>query len=250
MNSRLKLGINIDHVATIRNARGGLHPDPLKAALIAQNAGADNITAHLREDRRHISDIDIKNLLKKLKIPLNLEMAPTREMLNIAISSKVVRVCLVPEKRKEITTEGGLDVIKNKKKISYFVQKLRKNNVKVSVFVDPNINQISTCKDLKASSVEIHTGDLCDNKKNKKYEYEKLKRSAIFAKKNNLECHAGHGISYKTVEKIAKITEITELNIGHFIIGEAVFVGLKKSILKMRTIIDNSRKKNFYLKSA
>ena len=137
MNSRLKLGINIDHVATIRNARGGLHPDPLKAALIAQNAGADNITAHLREDRRHISDIDIKNLLKKLKIPLNLEMAPTREMLNIAISSKVVRVCLVPEKRKEITTEGGLDVIKNKKKISYFVQKLRKNNVKVSVFVDP-----------------------------------------------------------------------------------------------------------------
>jgi pyridoxine 5-phosphate synthase len=250
MNSKLKLGINIDHVATIRNARGVLHPEPLKAALIAQNAGADNITAHLREDRRHISDIDIKKLVKTLRIPLNLEMAPTNEMLNIAISSKVKRVCLVPEKRKEITTEGGLDVLKNKKKIFNFVKKLKKNNIKVSIFVDPNIKQISVCSNLNVSSVEIHTGEFCDNKKNKRYEYEKLKKSAIFAKKNNLECHAGHGISYKTVSRIAEIKEISELNIGHFIIGEAIFVGLKKSILKMRKIIDNSRKKNFYLKSA
>ena len=250
MNSKLKLGINIDHVATIRNARGVLHPEPLKAALIAQNAGADNITAHLREDRRHISDIDIKKLVKTLRIPLNLEMAPTNEMLNIAISSKVKRVCLVPEKRKEITTEGGLDVLKNKKKIFNFVKKLKKNNIKVSIFVDPNIKQISVCSNLNVSSVEIHTGEFCDNKKNKRYEYEKLKKSAIFAKKSNLECHAGHGISYETVEKIAKINEITELNIGHFIIGEAVFIGLKESILKMRRIIDNSRKKNLYLKSA
>ena len=250
MNLKLKLGINIDHVATIRNARGGLHPDPLKAALIAQSSGADNITAHLREDRRHMSDIDIKKIVKKLRIPLNLEIAPTNEMLNIAISSKVNRVCLVPEKRKEITTEGGLNVIKNKKKIFDFVKKLKKNNVKVSIFVDPNIKQIIACKDLKVSSVELHTGEFCDNNKNKRYEYEKLKKSAIFAKKNNLECHAGHGISYETVEKIAKINEITELNIGHFIIGEAVFIGLKKSILKMRRIIDNSRKNNLYLKSA
>jgi len=250
MNLKLKLGINIDHVATIRNARGGLHPDPLKAALIAQSSGADNITAHLREDRRHMSDIDIKKIIKKLRIPLNLEMAPTNEMLNIAISSKVNRVCLVPEKRKEITTEGGLNVIKNKKKIFDFVKKLKKNNVKVSIFVDPNIKQIIACKDLKVSSVELHTGEFCDNNKNKRYEYKKLKQSAIFAKKNNLECHAGHGISYETVEKIAKINEITELNIGHFIIGEAVFIGLNKSILKMRRIIDNSRKKSFYLKSA
>ena len=250
MNSKLKLGINIDHVATIRNARGVLHPEPLKAALIAQNAGADNITAHLREDRRHISDIDIKKLVKTLRIPLNLEMAPTNEMLNIAISSKVKRVCLVPEKRKEITTEGGLDVLKNKKKIFNFVKKLKKNNIKVSIFVDPNIKQISACSNLNVSSVEIHTGEFCDNKKNKRYEYEKLKKSAMFAKKNNLECHAGHGISYKTVRRIAEIKEISELNIGHFIIGEAIFVGLKKSILKMRKIIDNSRKKNFYLKSA
>ena len=250
MNSKLKLGINIDHVATIRNARGVLHPDPLKAALIAQNAGADNITAHLREDRRHISDIDIKKLVKTLRIPLNLEMAPTNEMLNIAISSKVKRVCLVPEKRKEITTEGGLDVLKNKKKIFNFVKKLKKNNIKVSIFIDPNIKQISVCSNLNVSSVEIHTGEFCDNKKNKRYEYEKLKKSAMFAKKNNLECHAGHGISYETVRRIAEIKEISELNIGHFIIGEAIFVGLKKSILKMRKIIDNSRKKNFYLKSA
>ena len=250
MNLKLKLGINIDHVATIRNARGGLHPDPLKAALIAQSSGADNITAHLREDRRHMSDIDIKKIIKKLRIPLNLEMAPTNEMLNIAISSKVNRVCLVPEKRKEITTEGGLNVIKNKKKIFDFVKKLKKNNVKVSIFVDPNIKQIIACKDLKVSSVELHTGEFCDNNKNKRYEYEKLKKSAIFAKKSNLECHAGHGISYETVEKIAKINEITELNIGHFIIGEAVFIGLNKSILKMRRIIDNSRNKSFYLKSA
>jgi len=250
MNSKLKLGINIDHVATIRNARGVLHPEPLKAALIAQNAGADNITAHLREDRRHISDIDIKKLVKTLRIPLNLEMAPTNEMLNIAISSKVKRVCLVPEKRKEITTEGGLDVLKNKKKIFNFVKKLKKNNIKVSIFVDPDIKQISVCSNLNVFSVEIHTGEFCDNKKNKRYEYEKLKKSAMFAKKNNLECHAGHGISYKTVRRIAEIKEISELNIGHFIIGEAIFVGLKKSILKMRKIIDNSRKKNFYLKSA
>ena len=185
MNLKLKLGINIDHVATIRNARGGLHPDPLKAALIAQSSGADNITAHLREDRRHMSDIDIKKIIKKLRIPLNLEMAPTNEMLNIAISSKVNRVCLVPEKRKEITTEGGLNVIKNKKKIFDFVKKLKKNNVKVSIFVDPNIKQIIACKDLKVSSVELHTGEFCDNNKNKRYEYEKLKKSAIFTKKNN-----------------------------------------------------------------
>ena len=250
MNSKLKLGINIDHVATIRNARGVLHPEPLKAALIAQNAGADNITAHLREDRRHISDIDIKKLVKTLRIPLNLEMAPTNEMLNIAISSKVKRVCLVPEKRKEITTEGGLDVLKNKKKIFNFVKKLKKNNIKVSIFVDPDIKQISVCSNLNVFSVEIHTGEFCDNKKNKRYEYEKLEKSAMFAKKNNLECHAGHGISYETVRRIAEIEEISELNIGHFIIGEAIFVGLKKSILKMRKIIDNSRKKNFYLKSA
>jgi len=250
MNSKLKLGINIDHVATIRNARGGLHPDPLKAALIAQNAGADNITAHLREDRRHISDIDIKKLVKELRIPLNLEMAPTKEMTNIAINSKVKRVCLVPEKRKEITTEGGLNVLKNKKKIADIIKKLHNHNIKVSVFIDPCLKQISACMELKVFSVELHTGKFCDNKKNKKKEFIQIKKSAKFAKKNNIDCHAGHGLKYNDVKEIAKIKEISELNIGHFIIGEAIFVGLKQSILKMRRIINNSRKKNLYLKTA
>ncbi|MBH71682.1 MAG: Pyridoxine 5'-phosphate synthase [Alphaproteobacteria bacterium MarineAlpha6_Bin6] len=250
MASKLKLGINIDHVATIRNARGGLHPDPIKAALIAQSAGADNITAHLREDRRHISDIDIKKLVRKLRIPLNLEMAPTKEMLKIAINSKVKRVCLVPEKRKEITTEGGLNVIRNKKKISLIITKLQNYNIKVSLFIDPCLKQIGVCKELKASSVELHTGEFCDNKKNKKKEFIQIKKSANFAKNNKLECHAGHGLKYNDVKEIAKINEITELNIGHFIIGESIFDGLKQSILKMRKIIDSSRKKSFYLKSA
>ena len=250
MNSKLRLGINIDHVATIRNARGGLHPDPLKAALIAQSAGADNITAHLREDRRHISDIDIKNLVKKLKIPLNLEMAPTNEMLKIAINSKVKRVCLVPEKRKEITTEGGLDVLKNKKKISTIIGKLQNHNIRVSVFIDPCIKQISACVELKVFSIELHTGEFCDNKKNKKKEFFQIQKSAKFAKKNNIECHAGHGLKYNDVKEIAKINEISELNIGHFIIGESIFMGLKKTILKMKNIINNSKKKKILLRSA
>ena len=241
MNNKLKLGINIDHVATIRNARGGLHPDPIKAA---------NITAHLREDRRHISDIDIKKLVKKLKIPLNLEMSPTNEMLKIAINTKVKRVCLVPEKRKELTTEGGLNVLKNKKRISYIIKKLKNYNIKVSLFVDPCIKQITACKELKVFSVELHTGEFCENKRNKKKEFLQIKKCAEFTKKNNLECHAGHGLKYDDVKEIAKINEISELNIGHFIIGEAVFFGLKNSIIKMKKIIENSRKRNFYLKSA
>jgi len=250
MISKIKLGVNIDHVATIRNARGGMHPDPVKAALIAQNTGADNITAHLREDRRHISDIDIKKLMQKLRIPLNLEMAPTKKMLNIALNLNLKRICLVPEKRKEITTEGGLDVKKNKKKLGIFLKKLFKKNIQVSLFINPNVNQISAAKDLKVSAIELNTGLFCEKNENRTLEYEKLKSAALFAKNNNLECHAGHGITYKTVSLISKIHEISELNIGHFIIGEAVFIGLNKSILKMRRIIDNSRKKSFYLKSA
>ena len=250
MYSKLKLGINIDHVATIRNARGLLHPDPIKAALIAQDAGANNITAHLREDRRHISDLDIKNLIKKLRIPLNLEMAPTNKMVKIALDSKVKRVCLVPEKRKEITTEGGLNVIKNKRKIFNIVKELQNYNIKVSIFIDPCLKQISTCKELEVSSVELHTGEFCENKKNKKREFLQIKKSAEFAIENNLECHAGHGLKYDDVKEIAKINQISELNIGHFIIGESIFNGLKKSILKMKKIIDDSRKKRFYLKSA
>jgi len=243
MISKIKLGVNIDHVATIRNARGGMHPDPVKAALIAQNTGADNITAHLREDRRHISDIDIKKLMQKLRIPLNLEMAPTKEMLNIALSLNLKRICLVPEKRKEITTEGGLDVKKNKKKLGIFLKKLFKKNIQVSLFINPNVNQINAAKDLKVSAIELNTGLFCEKNENRTLEYEKLKSAALFAKNNNLECHAGHGITYKTVSLISKIHEISELNIGHFIIGESIFLGLKESIFRMRKLINNSRKK-------
>ena len=243
MISKIKLGVNIDHVATIRNARGGMHPDPVKAALIAQNTGADNITAHLREDRRHISDIDIKKLMQKLRIPLNLEMAPTKKMLNIALNLNLKRICLVPEKRKEITTEGGLDVKKNKKKLGIFLKKLFKKNIQVSLFINPNVNQISAAKDLKVSAIELNTGLFCEKNENRTLEYEKLKSAALFAKNNNLECHAGHGITYKTVSLISKIYEISELNIGHFIIGESIFLGLKESIFRMRKLINNSRKK-------
>jgi len=243
MISKIKLGVNIDHVATIRNARGGMHPDPVKAALIAQNTGADNITAHLREDRRHISDIDIKKLMQKLRIPLNLEMAPTKEMVNIALNLNLKRICLVPEKRKEITTEGGLDVKKNKKKLGIFLKKLFKKNIQVSLFINPNVNQINAAKDLKVSAIELNTGLFCEKNENRTLEYEKLKSAALFAKNNNLECHAGHGITYKTVSLISKIHEISELNIGHFIIGESIFLGLKESIFRMRKLINNSRKK-------
>ena len=243
MISKIKLGVNIDHVATIRNARGGMHPDPVKAALIAQNTGADNITAHLREDRRHISDIDIKKLMQKLRIPLNLEMAPTKKMLNIALNLNLKRICLVPEKRKEITTEGGLDVKKNKKKLGIFLKKLFKKNIQVSLFINPNVNQINAAKDLKVSAIELNTGLFCEKNENRALEYEKLKSAALFAKNNNLECHAGHGITYKTVSLISKIHEISELNIGHFIIGESIFLGLKESIFRMRKLINNSRKK-------
>ena len=243
MISKIKLGVNIDHVATIRNARGGMHPDPVKAALNAQNTGADNITAHLREDRRHISDIDIKKLMQKLRIPLNLEMAPTKKMLNIALNLNLKRICLVPEKRKEITTEGGLDVKKNKKKLGIFLKKLFKKNIQVSLFINPNVNQINAAKDLKVSAIELNTGLFCEKNENRTLEYEKLKSAALFAKNNNLECHAGHGITYKTVSLISKIHEISELNIGHFIIGESIFLGLKESIFRMRKLINNSRKK-------
>jgi len=250
MISKIKLGVNIDHVATIRNARGGLHPDPVKAALIAEESGADNITAHLREDRRHISDIDIKKLMQKLKIPLNLEMAPTKEMINIALNLNLKRVCIVPEKRKEITTEGGLDVKKNRKKLSILLKKLFKKNIQISLFVNPDIRQIKVAKDLNVSAIELNTGLFCEKNINRNKEYEKLQSAALFAKNCNLECHAGHGITYETVSAISKIHHITELNIGHFIIGESIFLGLKKSIQCMKKLIDNSRKKIILNKSA
>ena len=236
----MRLGINIDHVATIRNARGGLHPDPVKAAKIAANAGADGITAHLREDRRHISDKDIKNLKKSIELPLNLEIAPTEEMLNIALEARPERVCLVPEKRLEITTEGGLEIVKLKDKNKYMIQNIIKEcnnyNIDVSLFIDPDINQIISAIDLGVNIIELHTGEYC-NSSNPIEELIRIEKAAEFANNNNIEVHAGHGLNFNNVIDIAKIKYIKELNIGHFIIGESIFMGLESAVKKMKNII-------------
>ena len=243
MNEYIRLGVNIDHVATIRNARGSVHPDPVKAAKIAQSSGADGITAHLREDRRHISDDDIKLLKEEIDIPLNLEMAPTQEMLDIALEARPERICLVPEKRLEITTEGGLDVVNTKKNKLRLLEKIidyaYKSNIDVSLFIDPDIKQIRSAKSMGVKIVELHTGNFCSSKKEKKIEeLEKLKVASEYAHGEEIEVHAGHGINFDTVGDISKIKYITELNIGHFLIGEAIFLGLKKTIIKMRKMID------------
>ena len=243
MNEYIRLGVNIDHVATIRNARGSVHPDPVKAAKIAQSSGADGITAHLREDRRHISDGDIKLLKEEIDIPLNLEMAPTQEMLDIALEARPERICLVPEKRLEITTEGGLDVVNSKKNKLLLLEKIidyaYKNNIDVSLFIDPDIKQIRSAKNMGVKIVELHTGNFCSSKKEKKIEeLEKLKVASEYAHGEGIEVHAGHGINFDTVGDISKIKYIAELNIGHFLIGEAIFLGLKKTIIKMRKMID------------
>ena len=236
----MRLGINIDHVATIRNARGGVHPDPVKAAKIAANAGADGITAHLREDRRHISDKDIKNLKKSIELPLNLEIAPTEEMLNIALEARPERVCLVPEKRLEITTEGGLEIVKLKDKNKYIIQNIIKEcsnyNIDVSLFIDPDINQIISAIDLGVNIIELHTGEYC-NSSNPVDELIRIEKAAKFANNNNIEVHAGHGLNFNNVIDIAKIKYIKELNIGHFIIGESIFMGLESAVKKMKNII-------------
>lgn len=240
--SSLRLGVNIDHVATVRNARDGIHPDPLRAALIAQNAGADGITAHLREDRRHISDEDIAKLSKEINIPLNLEMAATQEMLDIALKHKPHAVCLVPEKREEKTTEGGLDLLKDFDFLKDYTQIIHDNNMRLSLFIDPDIAQIDAAKALGSPVIEFHTGSYCEadchkDEALKQKEYDRLHEACLYAHRQNIEIHAGHGITYKTVTPIAKLPHIRELNIGHFLIGEAIFTGLENSILKMRDLM-------------
>ena len=236
-----RLGVNIDHVATVRNARGEDYPSPLGAALLAENSGADSITIHLREDRRHIRDDDLKKLKKKIKIPINLEMAPTDEMTKIAIKFKPNFVCIVPEKRREITTEGGLNIHKNKKILSKIINTLRKNGIRTSMFIEPNKNDIKLSYILGADCVELHTGKFCNlfNKgKKTKNSYLDLKNSSKFAKKLGLEVHAGHGLTYKSASLISKINDISEFNIGHFIVAESIFIGLKKTIRKFKKIIN------------
>jgi len=242
MRNFKRLGVNIDHVATIRNARGENYPDPLKAALLAEKSGANSITIHLREDRRHIRDYDLVNIKKKLKIPLNLEIAPTKEMLKIAVKNKPQYVCIVPEKRDELTTEGGLNVKKNKRILKKMIKKIKKHKIRVSLFVEPKISDIKISKELGADCVELHTGKYCNlynNNKSFQKEFIKIKKSSIFAKKIRLIVHAGHGLTYKSIKKISKIKSISEFNIGHFIIAESIFSGLKDSILRFKKIINN-----------
>ncbi len=241
-SNRLRLGVNIDHVATIRNARGIMHPDPMRAAEIAVAAGADGITAHLREDRRHISDDDITQLSARLTVPLNFEMAATDEMLSIALRHQPHAVCLVPEKREELTTEGGLDVVSQHKRLFPIITSLSDAGSRVSLFIDPSEEQIKAAADLRAPVVELHTGAYCDlTGKARVEELERIKAAAKLGHSLGLEVHAGHGLSYDTVGDVAAIPEVMELNIGHFIIGEAIFVGLAHAIKSMRKHMDLAR---------
>ncbi|MCK5424279.1 MAG: pyridoxine 5'-phosphate synthase [Emcibacter sp.] len=241
-NNKIRLGVNIDHVATIRNARGGIHPDPVKAALLAEEAGADGITAHLREDRRHISDMDIDRLMAKLTVPLNLEMAATEEMLGIALSHKPASACIVPEKRQELTTEGGLDVVGGYDHLASYVQRLRAADISVSLFIDPDEHQIRASKGIGANKVELHTGTYVEKTGAARVaELDRLRSSAALCESLDLEVHAGHGLNYDTVVDIAAIPQFTEFNIGHFLIGEAISIGLVDSIKKMKDLMDKGR---------
>lgn len=243
----LRLGVNIDHVATIRNARGGRHPDPVRAAKLAAQAGADGITAHLREDRRHISDDDIARLSSEIDRPLNLEMAATDEMLAIALRHKPHAVCLVPEKREERTTEGGLDVIRFHNQLRPYVDKLAAAGSRVSFFIEPTPSVLDAVKRLGAPVVELHTGSYCEaylddpNGPKVKHELQRIIAAAAHAEAIGLECHAGHGLTFDTVAPVAAIPTIMELNIGHFLVGEAIFGGLDSSIRRMRALMDKAR---------
>ncbi|MCA0964483.1 pyridoxine 5'-phosphate synthase [Salipiger bermudensis] len=243
---RLRLGVNIDHVATVRNARGGAYPCPLRAAKLAQEAGADGITAHLREDRRHISDADIDGLMDSLSLPLNLEMAATEEMQAIALRHKPHAVCIVPEKREERTTEGGLEVAKDENRLAHFIEPLRAAGCRLSLFIGADEAQVAASARIGAAVVELHTGSYCDFHAEEKFaerdaELERLREMAAYAHSLGLEVHAGHGLTYETVAPIAQIPEVIELNIGHFLIGEALFRGLGPAIEEMRRLMDAAR---------
>jgi pyridoxine 5-phosphate synthase len=236
----IRLGVNIDHVATVRNARGENYPSPLRAALLAEKNGADSVTIHLREDRRHINETDLKLIKSYLKIPLNLEIAATNEMLRIALKRKPPFVCIVPEKRKEITTEGGLNLNYKKKFLNKIIVKLKNNMSRVSLFIEPNIKDIKKAKQLNADCIEIHTGKICNLiTRNKSFtnQLNKIKKAVSFANKLGLEVHAGHGLTFKSAKILSKIKGINEFNIGHYLIGEAIFIGLSKSIRKFKKLI-------------
>ena len=242
----LRLGVNIDHVATLRNARGGALPDPARAALVAQKAGADGITAHLREDRRHIRDADIDALMDALSIPLNFEMAATDEMQTIALRHKPHAVCLVPEKREERTTEGGLNVAQDENKLAHFIAPLREAGSRVSIFIAADKKQIDSAHRIGAEVIELHTGAYCDafaegDMKTRDAELAAMTEMAAYAHDLGLEVHAGHGLTYEDVTSVAQLPQVQEVNIGHFIIGEAVFRGLGPAIEEMRRMLDLAR---------
>ena len=239
---RIRLGVNIDHVATVRNARGEIYPSPLRAALLAQKNGADSVTIHLREDRRHINEFDLKQIKKKLMIPLNLEIAATKEMLRIALKTKPPFICIVPEKRKEITTEGGLNLNHNKTFLKNLISKLKKNKSRVSLFIEPNLKDIIKAKKLNADCVEIHTGKFCNlvNKKKKfKKELNKIKKAIKTGNDLGLEVHAGHGLTYNSAKILKKLNNIEEFNIGHFLVGESIFVGMPSAIKSFKRILNS-----------
>jgi pyridoxine 5-phosphate synthase len=246
MSDRLRLGVNIDHVATVRNARGTAWPDPVRAALLAEQAGAEGITAHLREDRRHISDADIERLMGSLTLPLNFEMAATAEMQAIALRHRPHAVCIVPEKREERTTEGGLEVAREENRLAHFIAPLAEAGCRVSIFIAADARQIEAAHRIGAAVVELHTGAYCDfhaegHLAQRDAELERLREMARFAHSLGLEVHAGHGLTFDTVAPVAAFPEVRELNIGHFLIGEAIFTGLGPAIAEMRRIMDAAR---------
>ncbi|HVT54639.1 MAG TPA: pyridoxine 5'-phosphate synthase [Xanthobacteraceae bacterium] len=242
----IRLGVNVDHVATVRNARGGRHPDPVRAAKLAVAAGADGITAHLREDRRHITDEDIKRLREEISAPLNFEMAATDEMLKIALATRPHAACLVPEKRSERTTEGGLEVARAKGQLAPKIAFLSQAGIRVSLFIEPDQRQIEAAANVKAAVIELHTGAWCEavmqgRVRPAEYEFERLRAGARQAHQLGLEVHAGHGLDFETAEAISAFPEIKELNIGHYMIGESIFEGLESVIKKMRAAMERGR---------
>ena len=246
MGSPLRLGVNIDHVATVRNARGGNTPDPVRAALLAEKAGADGVTAHLREDRRHITDADISRLVAEIALPLNFEMAATDEMLAIALRHRPHAACIVPERREERTTEGGLDAAGGQNYLRRFIAELGGAGIRVSLFVEADRRQLDAARALGAPVVELHTGSYCDaaaegNNEARARHLQRIRDAARYGAEIGLEVHAGHGLTFDTVQDVAAIPQLAELNIGHFLVGEAIFVGLEASVRRMRELMDHAR---------
>jgi len=247
---RLRLGVNIDHVATVRNARGGPYPDPVRAARLAEAAGADGITAHLREDRRHITDADIEALIGGIGLPLNLEMAATDEMQAIALRHTPHAVCLVPERREERTTEGGLEVAREENRLAHFIAPLREAGCRVSIFIAADRRQIEAAHRIGAPVIELHTGAYCEadldgDTAARDAEMDRLRDMAAFARDLGLEVHAGHGLTFDNVKPVAALPEVMELNIGHFLVGEAIFSGLDSAVRRMRALMDDARREAF-----